>query len=191
MLIGTQGTIVLDKDLAIGRDPSSDLMLDEATVSREHALVRLLEGRWYVEDRGSLNGTSLNGVRLTPGNPVAVRHGDRIAFGGEGFVFSWSESADIPGRTESLPVVGPRIERPLSPVQLQVVRCLCSEWLVDGAADRLPTNDEIAVQLGLPRASGAVKSALRGAYAKAGLTSTSGFDKRLRLCIAARQRGWI
>jgi pSer/pThr/pTyr-binding forkhead associated (FHA) protein len=55
--------------LAIGRAPENDLALDSKKVSREHALVAFRDGRWFLEDRGSYNGTFLNGTRLQPGVP--------------------------------------------------------------------------------------------------------------------------
>ena len=48
--------------VTIGRDESNDLTFSSATVSREHAAVTFTDGRWYVEDRGSFNGTYLNGT---------------------------------------------------------------------------------------------------------------------------------
>jgi pSer/pThr/pTyr-binding forkhead associated (FHA) protein len=53
--------------LTIGRGPENDLTLASSAVSRRHAALAFREGRWYVEDRGSYNGTSLNGTRSTRG----------------------------------------------------------------------------------------------------------------------------
>jgi pSer/pThr/pTyr-binding forkhead associated (FHA) protein len=47
----------------IGRDPSSDLFLDDITVSRRHAeIVRSRDG-FKIRDLGSVNGTYINGIR--------------------------------------------------------------------------------------------------------------------------------
>jgi pSer/pThr/pTyr-binding forkhead associated (FHA) protein len=43
--------------LVIGRRPESDLMLDHWQVSRRHAYVQLIEGRYYCVDLGSRTGT--------------------------------------------------------------------------------------------------------------------------------------
>ena len=48
--------------LSIGRDPLSDIFLNDMTVSREHAVVESIGGEVRVRDAGSLNGTYLNGV---------------------------------------------------------------------------------------------------------------------------------
>ena len=49
----------------IGRDPTSDVFLDDITVSRRHAEIRSRQdGRYELEDHGSLNGTYLEGVLI-------------------------------------------------------------------------------------------------------------------------------
>src|SRR5213596_1197502 len=55
--------------LMIGRGDENDLVIPSSAVSRKHAAVVEREKRWYVEDRGSYNGTFLNGVRVNPGTP--------------------------------------------------------------------------------------------------------------------------
>jgi hypothetical protein len=50
-------------------------------VSRIHAELRLLKEGVFVVDLDSANGTLLNGRRLTPQTPEAVRHGDIIQLG--------------------------------------------------------------------------------------------------------------
>ncbi len=48
------------KAVSIGRDPDSDIFLDNAGVSRNHAKFELTAGGYVVEDLGSANGTFLN-----------------------------------------------------------------------------------------------------------------------------------
>ena len=181
----------LDGDVAIGRADDNDLVLPTTTVSRHHARIRRTDDRWFLEDRGSFNGTFLNGVRVQPGVRLPLRHGDRIAFGSNAVVFSWPAGVDDLDRTRPLAQVAPPLQRPLSPFQQQVVRCLCQPWLGGGTLDDLPSNEEIAAKRGTPAATEAGKAALRRAYAKAGLTDGSPYAKRRLLCRVARQRGWI
>jgi len=63
--------------LSIGRDPVSDIFLNDMTVSRAHASLTYHGGRVTVADAGSLNGTYVNGVcadeaELTDGDVVQV-----------------------------------------------------------------------------------------------------------------------
>src|SRR3982751_3417020 len=78
----------LEGELAIGRDDTNDLVVPTKTVSRNHAAIVLREGRWYLEDRGSYNGTFLNGTRVQPGSPLPLRHADRIVSGSDTMLFS-------------------------------------------------------------------------------------------------------
>ncbi|MBI5232082.1 MAG: FHA domain-containing protein [Coriobacteriales bacterium] len=56
------GTFYLDRDeLTIGRDPESDIFLNDVTVSRDHAVIERSGSEVTVRDVGSLNGTYLNG----------------------------------------------------------------------------------------------------------------------------------
>ncbi len=181
----------LDGELTIGRADDNDLTVEKPTVSRHHALVTEEGDRWFVEDRGSFNGTYLNGTRLQPGVKVPLRHGDRVGLGAESVVFSAPASMVDPDVTTALQTGPPALTRPLSPFQRQVVEVLCAGWLAGGSLDDLPTNEEIAARLGTPGATETVKAALRRAYAKAGLTEGSPYAKRRALCKIARQRGWI
>src|ERR687888_2189189 len=92
----------LHGNVTIGRDPGNDLTFDLPTVSREHAAVTFREGRWYIEDRGSFNGTFLNGTRVQPGTPLPLRHADRIGIGSEAILFSWPGQLRDPDLTEPL-----------------------------------------------------------------------------------------
>ena len=47
-------------EITIGRDPASDIFLNDVTVSRQHARLMLADGSVTIEDAGSLNGTYVN-----------------------------------------------------------------------------------------------------------------------------------
>jgi len=191
-LILPDGTVrALDAQLTLGRAHDNDVVLQKGGVSRLHARLLNDDGRWYVEDRGSLYGTQLNGVRLQPRLPYSLRHADRIVIGPDTFIFFARAQVDDPDDTARFALSEPDGgERDLSPFQRQVVQALCAPWLAGGSLDDLPLNEEIAAQLGTPGATESVKAALRRAYAKAGLSHESA-GKRRKLCVAARQRGWI
>jgi pSer/pThr/pTyr-binding forkhead associated (FHA) protein len=71
--------VALEKPVVrIGRSPASDVQLDDASVSRRHALlIREHDGVHLVDDR-SLNGVEVNGDRITR---AVLRDGDAIAIG--------------------------------------------------------------------------------------------------------------
>jgi type VI secretion system protein ImpI len=65
------------KDGSIGRSEDCDWVLSAAGVSRVHAMVRYLNGIYFIEDR-STNGMLLNGTPLIKGDPAALKDGDRL-----------------------------------------------------------------------------------------------------------------
>jgi len=74
--------------LTIGRDPESDIFLNDMTVSRTHAVVELASGTVSVKDSGSLNGTYVNGeivetANLADGDVVQIGTFQMIFLSGE------------------------------------------------------------------------------------------------------------
>ena len=53
-----------DKPVVIGRVAERDLVLPSNAVSRSHARIELRDGRPYLLDEGSSNGTALDGKRV-------------------------------------------------------------------------------------------------------------------------------
>jgi hypothetical protein len=70
-------------ELSIGRADDCDLVLDEPTVSRHHAVLRRTSEGWLLRDSGSTNGTRLNGWRV---EEAALRVGDELMLGTSRFV---------------------------------------------------------------------------------------------------------
>ena len=70
----------------IGRTNGNDLIIAGRTVSRRHARLWFDNGRWFMEDLQSANGTQVNNVRVY--QPVTLNDGDVICFGDEVVVFN-------------------------------------------------------------------------------------------------------
>ena len=64
----------------LGRTLTNTVVIDDSFTSAEHAVLSLRSGRWWLEDKGSKNGTRLNGERLNA--PAIVATGDEIGIGG-------------------------------------------------------------------------------------------------------------
>lgn len=83
LVITLDGVIVkeaaLDKELiTIGRRPYNDVVIENLAVSGEHAMFHLSAGQVEIEDRGSTNGTLVNGQSI---QRQVLRHGDTIEMG--------------------------------------------------------------------------------------------------------------
>jgi pSer/pThr/pTyr-binding forkhead associated (FHA) protein len=74
---------------SVGRHEGSAILLDDVSVSRNHALfTRTASGRITVRDLNSLNGTYVNGARV---DESVLRNGDEIQIGKFKLVY-WSAS---------------------------------------------------------------------------------------------------
>jgi hypothetical protein len=71
--------IPLEPVSVIGRHPRATIVLDDAFVSSEHAQLSWSDGRWWVTDLDSTNGTVLNGREVTI--PTGLRFGDVVEIG--------------------------------------------------------------------------------------------------------------
>lgn len=67
-------------EIAIGKAPHNQIILDDSTVSASHAIVNLNSSGYSILDLASRNGTWVNGVRLSNRSHL-LRHGDRIQIG--------------------------------------------------------------------------------------------------------------
>lgn len=66
--------------LTVGRASGNDVVLNDATVSRDHLILRHDGARWTVEVT-SQNAASLNGATLEQGKAAPLQSGDRITLG--------------------------------------------------------------------------------------------------------------
>ena len=72
-------TLALDAITTLGRDVNNAIVVDDAFVSAEHAVLTFRGRTWYVEDLRSTNGTFVNG---TPVEGVAsIGFGDVVQLG--------------------------------------------------------------------------------------------------------------
>lgn len=82
-----------DRPISIGRAKSSDIMLDDASVSRTHAVIRAtMDGQWQILDRGSANGVQVNGASKLE---AVLRPDDELTIGSYRLRFEDSKERKI------------------------------------------------------------------------------------------------
>ncbi len=78
--VGTTYTLSREETV-LGRGTKADIILDEPSISREHARVAVdAEGAYVIEDLGSTNGTFVGGK---PVKRAVLKSGDRVQLGSE------------------------------------------------------------------------------------------------------------
>ncbi|HYH95963.1 FHA domain-containing protein [Hyalangium sp.] len=75
--------IPAEEDITFGRSPDCDIVIEDATVSRLHAVFRQEPhtGMWHVVDAESHNGTFQAGVLILPGRPTPLFARASLRFG--------------------------------------------------------------------------------------------------------------
>ena len=90
VLVVQKGTAIGERfyldgaEFSMGRDPKSDIFLNDVTVSRRHAVVHRTPDGVTVTDAGSLNGTYVNGILV---DKATLRSGDALQVGRFRMVF--------------------------------------------------------------------------------------------------------
>jgi pSer/pThr/pTyr-binding forkhead associated (FHA) protein len=82
LAVDDAGDVVLvalrEAALRLGRDPAADMVFDDPSVSRRHAIVLRRDGGTVILDDRSLNGVRVNGKRVMA---QTLRDGDVITLG--------------------------------------------------------------------------------------------------------------
>jgi putative ABC transport system ATP-binding protein len=88
-------------DLYLGRAPTNAIVLDDLTISRQHARLQRLPQGWLLTDLESSNGTMVNEQPLT--GPVFVHSGDAILLGRVALTFH-EGGTSAPGEARTMVV---------------------------------------------------------------------------------------
>lgn len=67
--------------VSIGRTPDNQIVVPHPQVSSKHAILSKQGNDFFLEDKGSANGTFVRGQRLAPGQKVQVANGEKIFIG--------------------------------------------------------------------------------------------------------------
>ncbi|MEN9202237.1 MAG: GGDEF domain-containing protein [Thermostichus sp. DG_1_6_bins_120] len=76
----------LQDGLVLGRSSRADIQLTDHSISRQHCRLDVEDGRYILTDLGSLNGTYVNGERISR---IPLLDGDRIQIGASILKFAY------------------------------------------------------------------------------------------------------
>ncbi|HEX5754317.1 MAG TPA: GGDEF domain-containing protein [Archangium sp.] len=82
-----------ETEFTIGREEGNHIVVDLDNVSRRHAMIIRKQGRMFVKDLASTNGTYLNDQEVTQETPL--RSGDLIKVGGSIFKFLTGDNVEL------------------------------------------------------------------------------------------------
>ena len=173
--------VLRNSTVSLGRGRDNDIVIDEHSVSRLHALLECRPGGWCLRDLGSRNGTYINGERVVAER--ALRDKDEIRVGAAHLIYRQDQNdARYAETTEQQPP--PQLTRRERDVLLALFKAAeTNEMFVEPASTR-----KIAEALFVSEA--AVKQHLIRLYEKFGIP-LDGEPRRLRLANEALRRGAI
>jgi hypothetical protein len=180
---GRDAVITLsDATYTFGRDAeTSDVTLDDPTVSSPHLILERIGATWLVRDLGSTNGTRLRGERLVMQR--RLQDGDELVVGRTRLVFRDGKRGSR-GKTDVLDAPPDDI----TAGEMRVLIELCRPLLGQNVFQEPASVKEIAARLFIGK--NAVQFHLTNLYTTFGLLHVSG-GRRVALANEAVQRGAV
>lgn len=123
------------ENITLGRASDCTIPIKDRFLSRRHAEILIDHGTWFVRDCGSVNGTTLNGVKLV--ETALLRPGDRITLGDSEVVFHSDETTsqfiaiDTDSHATNLAIPVDSEEKERSSERTQILTTLALEFLAD------------------------------------------------------------
>ena len=120
----------------IGRSKSSDIMIDDPTVSRNHAvLTRYDDGSWTITDAGSKGGTKVNGKNVSI---RALRGGETITIGQANMTLSPITEKQEIKQAQLRTKAGSGLDDVLNLLLLTIFQCMaCLAFLLTGEGEHM------------------------------------------------------
>ena len=151
-------TITVSDSLSIGRGTDNDVVLGSKEVSRNHAVLSVLDGQLYVKDLDSSNGTFINDERIEGNKSSLLQVDDKIGFASFKFqvntavadtdaetlapVMAEDSTTSMDTNTEEMVVTEPLVEEPT--IKEPVVKKTDIEEILPTKEHSAPTPNDTA-----------------------------------------------
>ena len=142
-------TLSVSDSLSVGRGSDNDVVLGSKQVSRNHAVLSVLNGELYVKDLESSNGTFINEQRIEGNKSQRLDANDTLGFASFDFQVS-APVAAILDNEQAAPVVS---DEPVlstnavtSTESIPAAESTVIAPVVSEAADKKPTIEETSIQ---------------------------------------------
>src|SRR5579884_3052331 len=98
---------LVDDRIVLGRNADCHVVLNVPAVSREHAVIRRIQGKFYIEDMKSRNGTFVNNTEVTA--RTLLKDNDRIKICDNllAFVETALQRKELPANMRTIAQVAP------------------------------------------------------------------------------------
>lgn len=132
-------------ETTLGRDPDCDLFIDNIGISREHCRILYRNGRFFLRDNGSSNGTFLNNSRVN--HESELHDQDEVQLGKYRVIFSGAGGMPehLLGASEEAELGGKKVRSvfgtvQFSPDEIQNLLTASGDAPPSGPSIQLPTN---------------------------------------------------
>ena len=98
--VAEQWELTLTKPFIVGRGQDANGQIADSESSRHHFQIVYKDGKFWVEDKNSRNGTFVNGARVPS---AELKFDDRLRAGETQFFFVEHKRTDMTGETIKLP----------------------------------------------------------------------------------------
>jgi pSer/pThr/pTyr-binding forkhead associated (FHA) protein len=102
---------ITQTETQMGKGPRNDVVIADPAVSAAHAMIRIENGEYVVNDLGSRNGTYVNGERIIA--PHSLKHGDVIGLGLSKITFRLGNHSET-GAIDVAEIIRPPMTPPLT-----------------------------------------------------------------------------
>jgi adenylate cyclase len=126
--------------LTIGRVPPNDIVVHHPKVSRNHALIRMLQpGDYYVIDIGSTNGTLVNNKRIVM--PTLLANGDVIAIEDGTLTFQAQEAVAEDEDGDDATMAQMTMASSMADLTSEITILVCDIRSYTSLSEKMPTKD--------------------------------------------------